>query len=136
MQYAMRRLVIKIIPTCSPTSGHLQRRGHVSVHADDAVHGGNGSLASIREVAIVQHHRRVTSGPESADGKTRADDLMHTFEHNGHDAISEHVIPCRSKPGRLPSGLLVASLHRLIRFVTLRPAFLREGCRAQRRSEE
>lgn len=70
----------------------------------------------------VHRARRKVFGEESPEGKTWADELMHTFKHEGYSAAWEKIIqwraPLRGKRRR-------EAADRLVNFVTLRQEMIR-----------
>ena len=79
----------------------------------------------------VHRARRVMFGEDSAEGKTWADELMHTFKHDGYDAVWEQLVQWRAKLGR--SATKRKAADRLLNYVSERremiryPSFLANG---------
>jgi hypothetical protein len=79
----------------------------------------------------VHRARRVVFGEESAEGKAWADTLMHTFKHEGYDAVWQQLVQWRAKLGRSPTKRKAAD--RLLNYVSERremiryPSFLANG---------
>jgi hypothetical protein len=66
----------------------------------------------------VHRARRVVFGEKSAEGKTWADALMHTFKHNGYATAWEQLVQWRAKLGRSPTKRQAAD--RLLNYVSQR----------------
>jgi hypothetical protein len=71
----------------------------------------------------VHRARRGVFGEQSAEGKTWADELMHTFKHDGYDVAWEQLIEWRAKIGRSPTKRKAA--NRLLNYVSQRQAMIR-----------
>jgi hypothetical protein len=79
----------------------------------------------------VHKTRRVVFGQDSADGKVWAEELLHTFKHQGYDPVWERLVQWRAQLGR--SAKKRKAADRLLNYVSERrgmiryPEFLAKG---------
>ena len=71
----------------------------------------------------VHRARRVVFGEKSAEGKLWADELMHTFKHEGYAAAWERLVQWRAALGRSPQKRQAAD--RLLNYVSQRQDMIR-----------
>ena len=148
----MQHQHVAVTPHNHEAAGHLMRREADRLQfrqADERVANIDGApwireqmqehLAELDGLGLDFYHlsenvhrgRRAVFGEESAEGRTWADELMHTFKHEGHDAAWQRLMQWRGTVGRSPRKRKAAD--RLLHYVAERremiryPAFCARG---------
>jgi hypothetical protein len=148
----MQHQHVAVTPRNHETAGHLMRREADRLQfreADERVANIDGApwiraqmqehLAELDGLGLDFYHlsenvhraRRAVFGEESAEGRTWADELMHTFKHEGHDAAWQRLIQWRGTLAR--SARKREAADRLLNYVSERremiryPAFCAKG---------
>lgn len=71
----------------------------------------------------VHRARRIVFGEASSEGTTWTDGILHTFKHEGYDAVWEHLVQWRAKLGR--SAPKRKAADRLLNYVSERQEMIR-----------